>query len=76
MRASPPARGRALDIGDDVDAPAGQARRQSGILTLAADGQAELIVCLLYTSDAADERSSVVLGGRRLIKKKNNTITA
>ena len=26
--------------------------------------------CLLYTSDAADERSSVDLGGRRLIKKK------
>src|SRR5678815_3332324 len=28
-------------------------------------------VCLLYTSDAADERSSVDLGGRRIIKKKN-----
>ena len=27
-------------------------------------------VCLLYTSDAADERSSVDLGGRRIIKKK------
>ena len=26
--------------------------------------------CLLYTSDAADERSSVDLGGRRTIKKK------
>ena len=26
--------------------------------------------CLLYTSDAADERSSVELGGRRIIKKK------
>ena len=24
--------------------------------------------CLLYTSDAADERSSVDLGGRRIIK--------
>ena len=30
-----------------------------------------LSVCLLYTSDAADERSSVDLGGRRIIKKKN-----
>ena len=32
--------------------------------------------CLLYTSDAADERSSVDLGGRRIIKKKktHNTI--
>ena len=28
--------------------------------------------CLLYTSDAADERSSVDLGGRRIIKKKKN----
>ena len=28
--------------------------------------------CLLYTSDAADERSSVDLGGRRIIKKNNN----
>ena len=27
-------------------------------------------VCLLYTSDAADERSSVDLGGRRIIKTK------
>ena len=28
--------------------------------------------CLLYTSDAADERSSVDLGGRRIIKKKKH----
>ena len=27
--------------------------------------------CLLYTSDAADERSSVDLGGRRIIKKQH-----
>ena len=31
--------------------------------------------CLLYTSDAADERSSVDLGGRRIIKKKKNKTT-
>ena len=30
--------------------------------------------CLLYTSDAADERSSVDLGGRRIIKKKKCTV--
>ena len=30
-----------------------------------------LAICLLYTSDAADERSSVDLGGRRIIKKKH-----
>ena len=29
--------------------------------------------CLLYTSDAADERSSVDLGGRRIIKKKTQS---
>ena len=29
-------------------------------------------LCLLYTSDAADERSSVDLGGRRIIKKKTD----
>ena len=32
-------------------------------------------ICLLYTSDAADERSSVDLGGRRIIKKKNYLYT-
>src|SRR5678815_5226936 len=43
----------------------------------AAGGPAPIVVCvseiwgcLLYTSDAADERSSVDLGGRRIIKKK------
>ena len=33
-------------------------------------GRATFGACLLYTSDAADERSSVDLGGRRIIKKK------
>mgnify|MGYP003381707742 CR=1 FL=1 len=32
------------------------------------------MTCLLYTSDAADERSSVDLGGRRIIKKKTKNI--
>ena len=32
--------------------------------------ETDTIACLLYTSDAADERSSVDLGGRRIIKKK------
>ena len=41
-------------------------------LALAAVGERESS-CLLYTSDAADERSSVDLGGRRIIKKKNHT---
>ena len=34
---------------------------------------ASLKDCLLYTSDAADERSSVDLGGRRIIKKKKKS---
>ena len=34
----------------------------------------EFKTCLLYTSDAADERSSVDLGGRRIIKKKKQYI--
>ena len=32
------------------------------------------VYCLLYTSDAADERSSVDLVGRRIIKKKKHTL--
>ena len=31
--------------------------------------------CLLYTSDAADERSSVDLGGRRTIQKTTSVLT-
>ena len=34
------------------------------------------MACLLYTSDAADERSSVDLGGRRIIKKKKHVRSA
>ena len=37
-------------------------------------GAAHFGPCLLYTSDAADERSSVDLGGRRIIKKKKKDI--
>ena len=32
---------------------------------------AELTICLLYTSDAADDLLCVDLGGRRIIKKNN-----
>ena len=41
---------------------------------LQSDLETEKWVCLLYTSDAADERSSVDLGGRRIIKKKKESI--
>ena len=43
------------------------------VQTQAVEGLQEINkTCLLYTSDAADERSSVDLGGRRIIKKKKN----
>ena len=48
-----------------LDAPAGGAG--SGMFSRRA---IESSGCLLYTSDAADERSSVDLGGSRIIKKK------
>ena len=41
---------------------------KSNILLIGPTGSGK--TCLLYTSDAADERSSVDLGGRRIIKKK------
>ena len=54
------------------------ARVKTGLLTDALNerqtpeglGMALANACLLYTSDAAEERSSVDLGGRRIIKKK------
>ena len=40
---------------------------------VAQEQSGQVASCLLYTSDAADERSSVDLGGRRIIKKKNKS---
>ena len=34
------------------------------------DSEEQIIACLLYTSDAADDLLCVDLGGRRIIKKK------
>ena len=34
-------------------------------------GHEHCMICLLYTSDAADDLLCVDLGGRRIIKKKN-----
>mgnify|MGYP003380334637 CR=1 FL=1 len=68
-------RARVIDFGlakwiarEDEGRPVGKALTQTGAMvgTMA-------YICLLYTSDAADERSSVDLGGRRLIKKQTNT---
>ena len=32
------------------------------------------LICLLYTSDAADDLPCVALGGRRILKKKHNLL--
>ena len=48
----------------------GRIARQNGQYQACQVSYGHLARCLLYTSDAADERSSVDLGGRRIIKKK------
>mgnify|MGYP003381605104 CR=1 FL=1 len=58
-------------IGD----PTGAITRNFGVM-IEEEGLALRGTCLLYTSDAADERSSVDLGGRRIIKKKKKTALA
>ena len=67
-------------IRDSVDRMRGQpdqhahAGEQQGGEAEQSEAFEEGLLCLLYTSDAADERSSVDLGGRRIIKKKNTSI--
>ena len=64
-----PRRSRADVSGAEVRNADAFAKPSAGTLdTLLADPKG----CLLYTSDAADERSSVDLGGRRIIKKKKH----
>src|SRR5665648_155760 len=55
----------------DEEAPRYHFRlRIIGFFRWCSEEQLEDEVCLLYTSDAADEEDSVDLGGRRIIKKK------
>ena len=58
------------DIGHGVSPQTGVVRNQGDVAAASASGSRDAMRCLLYTSDAADERSSVDLGGRRIIKKK------
>ena len=61
-----PARQIPLEGDEELAVPEGHGSVDLGSLALT-NG------CLLYTSDAADERSRVDLGGRRIIKKKKQT---
>ena len=58
---------RVLDLSDPA-AP-------RDVVTVELPPQARNGGCLLYTSDAADERSSVDLGGRRILKQKRDSHT-
>ena len=53
--------------------PRSRSATRSGNSPLLMKTSAPADSCLLYTSDAADERSSVDLGGRRIIKKTTTT---
>ena len=57
----------------DLEAGTRHGRREAPCRFALRDGHQP---CLLYTSDAADERSSVDLGGRRIIKKKKDRVKA
>ena len=57
------ARQLGVDLGDTVVTGEGETALR---LTIAG-------ICLLYTSDAADDLLCVDLGGRRIIKKKQTT---
>ena len=52
----------------------GQPGNASGADLRHTGGGRQLRVCLLYTSDAADDLLCVDLGGRRVIKKKNTKV--
>ena len=60
------------DLGERRLSGADVLSRHAGFVAGGSDAVPRARACLLYTSDAADERSSVDLGGRRIIKKKTN----
>ena len=58
------------DIAHQILLSFGICNHKNKVVILCGIDKAKDFLCLLYTSDAADERSSVDLGGRRIIKKK------
>ena len=63
-------RQREASFGGDVGSELAEVELVAPQLDRCRCGGDDLGGCLLYTSDAADERSSVGLGGGRIIKKK------
>ena len=63
---------RAVFFGLGSDGTVGANKNSIKIIGENTPNYAQGYFCLLYTSDAADQRSSVDLGGRRIIKKKTN----
>src|SRR5678815_3903613 len=65
-------KGKTLKNGDFIEIQINQSYKGPGKDTVLFDSRtvSNQIIAMLYTSDAADERSSVDLGGRRIIKKK------
>ena len=63
-----------FSMGIEVIVPMQMQGKTKGLIILGQRINSIEYTCLLYTSDAADERSSVDLGGRRIIKKKTNRI--
>ena len=54
---------------EQVATPEGYQRDPALVINFYNARRKQLLDCLLYTSDAADDRISVDLGGRRIIKK-------
>ena len=67
--------GAAAYASTDLPVTEGQHWRQYGQLLEAHGAEVVEDVCLLYTSDAADDLRCVDLGGRRIIKKKKHLIS-
>src|SRR5450756_3152187 len=66
---TPPIKGTRPRSADPVE----DARLKEELLSSAKDRAELSMICLLYTSDAADDLLCVDLGGRRIIKKKKST---
>ena len=66
---------QASTISSGTAAAASSLRPERNSSVMRATSSAKPMRCLLYTSDAADERSSVDLGGRRIIKKKKKSMS-